>query len=188
MRVGKFKLNVRQLTYAAVCLALALLLPFVTGNIPEIGNMLCPMHLPVLLCGFLCGAPWGMAVGAVAPILRAMLFGRPALYPTALAMMAELAVYGLLAGLLYRLFPKKMGYLYGSLLCAMIGGRLVGGLAKLVLLGFDGKSFGAAIFFTEYFVNAWPGIVVQLILIPLIVAALARAHLIERKGKSKHDQ
>jgi thiamine transporter ThiT len=141
MRVGKFKLNVRQLTYAAVCLALALLLPFVTGNIPEIGNMLCPMHLPVLLCGFLCGAPWGMAVGAVAPILRAMLFGRPALYPTALAMMFELAFYGLLAGLLYRLLPKKLGYLYASLLGAMIGGRVAGGLAKLVLLGFDGKSF-----------------------------------------------
>ena len=91
-------MNLRKLTYSAACLALALVLPFVTGNIPDIGNMLCPMHIPVLLCGFLCGGFWGTAVGAVAPILRSLIFGRPYLYPAALAMMFELAIYGLLAG------------------------------------------------------------------------------------------
>ena len=77
MKNQRMRDNLRRLTYAAACLALALLLPMVTGNIPEIGNMLCPMHLPVLLCGFLCGGPWGVAVGAVAPILRSLIFGRP---------------------------------------------------------------------------------------------------------------
>lgn len=173
--------NLRRLTYAAACLALALLLPMVTGNIPEIGNMLCPMHIPVLLCGFLCGGPWGVAVGAVAPILRSLIFGRPYLYPTALAMMFELAVYGLLAGLLYRLLPKKPSFVYVSLVGAMLGGRVAGGLAQLVLLGLDGKGFTAAVFFTEYFVNAWPGMVIQLVLIPLVVIALRRSKLMLNK-------
>ena len=175
------KTNLKKLTYAAVCLALALLLPMVTGNIPEIGNMLCPMHIPVLLCGFLCGGPWGALVGAVAPILRSLIFGRPYLYPTALAMMAELAVYGLMAGLLYRFLPKKPGYVYVSLIGAMLGGRVVGGLAQLVLLGLDGKGFTAAVFFTEYFVKAWPGIVIQLVFIPLVVIALRRSKLMLNK-------
>lgn len=177
MKKEILKIDLRRLTYAAACLALALLLPLVTGNIPEIGNMLCPMHIPVLLCGFLCGGLWGTAVGAVAPILRSLIFGRPVLYPSALAMMFELAVYGLLAGLLYRIFPKKPGYVYASLLCAMLGGRVAGGLAQLVLLGLGGKGMTAAYFFTEYFVNAWPGILVQLALIPLVVIALRRSKL-----------
>ena len=80
-------------------LALALVLPFLTGQLPQIGNMLCPMHLPVLLCGFLLGWPWGLAVGVTAPLLRSALFGMPPLYPVALAMCLELGCYGLVIGL-----------------------------------------------------------------------------------------
>ena len=75
-------------------LAIALALPFITGQIPEIGAMLCPMHIPALLCGFLCGWPWGAAVGFIAPLLRGALFGMPVLFPTGTAMAFELAVYG----------------------------------------------------------------------------------------------
>ena len=94
---------VRDLTFAAICLALCMVLPFLTGQIPEVGSMLCPMHIPVLLAGFLCGPWWAMAVGAVAPLLRFFLFGMPPLFPTGLAMCFELAAYGLASGLLYRL-------------------------------------------------------------------------------------
>ncbi len=170
-----------KLTYAAVCLAMAMVLPFVTGNIPDIGNMLCPMHLPVLLCGFLCGAPWGVAVGATAPLLRSLIFSRPRLYPYALAMMCELAVYGLVSGLLYRVFPKKMGYLYLSLIIAMLSGRVAGGLAQWVLLGFAHEDIWGY-FVTEYFVLAWPGILAQLILVPLVVLALERARLVPKES------
>ena len=100
-------LRVRRLIYAALYLAIALVLPFVTGQIPQIGEALCPMHIPVLLCGFVCGWPYGLAVGLVAPLLRSALFGMPRLFPTAVAMTPELAVYGALAGLCYRLLPKK---------------------------------------------------------------------------------
>ena len=101
-------LQVRRLTYSALCLALAIVLPFLTGQIPQIGSALCPMHIPVLLCGFLCGWPWGLAVGFIAPLLRSVMFGMPPMFPTALAMAFELAVYGGVSGFLYRKFPKTI--------------------------------------------------------------------------------
>ena len=169
--------NLLKLTYAAVCLALCLVLPFLTGQIPQIGSKLLPMHIPVLLCGFLCGPVWGCAVGLIAPILRSLLFSMPPLFPTATAMAFELAAYGLLSGLFYKLLPKKAPYLYLSLILAMIGGRLVWGLAQTVLMGMTGKSFTLTAFWTGAFANAWPGIILQLVLIPPVVAALKKAKL-----------
>ena len=93
-------ITVRTVVFAAAFLALALMLPFLTGQIPQIGSMLSPMHIPVLLCGFVCGWPWGLAVGVVAPPLRSVLFGMPPMYPTALCMAFELAAYGAVAGLM----------------------------------------------------------------------------------------
>ena len=81
---------VRKLTYSALSLALAMVLPFLTGQIPEIGSMLCPMHLPALLCGFMCGWPWGLAVGFISPLLRSMIFGMPPVW-VAIAMAFEMA-------------------------------------------------------------------------------------------------
>lgn len=177
-----------HLTYAAICLALAITLPFLAGNIPEVGNMLCPMHLPVLLCGFLCGWKWGTTVGAVAPLLRSFIFARPPLYPTAVAMAFELAAYGLLAGILFQKFPRRIGYTYLSLVVAMLGGRAVGGFAQLALLSLNGKGYTAALFFTDYFVTSWPGIVIQLLLIPPIVSALRRANLVPYEKGNEYDR
>ncbi len=169
--------NVLKLTYAGLCLALCLVLPFLTGQIPQIGSKLLPMHIPVLLCGFLCGPVWGLGVGLVAPILRSLIFEMPPLFPTAMAMAFELAAYGLLAGLFYKLLPKKTPYLYAALILAMLGGRLVWGLAMTVLMGVSGKSFSLATFWAGAFANAWPGIILQLVLIPPVVAALKKAKL-----------
>ena len=88
-----FRRNLRRLTVASCFLALALVLPLLTGQIPRIGNMLCPMHLPVMLCGYLCGPVWGTCVGLIAPLLRFVLFGAPEIMPRGLAMSAELAAY-----------------------------------------------------------------------------------------------
>ena len=99
--------NVRRMVYAALFLALAMVLPFLTGQIPQIGSMLSPMHIPVLLCGFLCGWPWGLAVGFIAPLLRSVLFGMPPMFPGAVAMAFELAVYGCVSGWLRRKLPKR---------------------------------------------------------------------------------
>lgn len=170
-------LQVRKLTYTALYLAIALVLPFVTGQIPEIGAMLCPMHIPALLCGFMCGWPWGLAVGFIAPLLRGVLFGMPVLFPTAVAMAFELAVYGGMAGFLYHLLPRKKWIACLSLAIAMIAGRIVWGVAHIVLAGLTGSEFTMALFLAGAVTNAIPGIILQLVLIPILVVAMDRAGL-----------
>ena len=148
-------------------------MPFLTGQIPEIGAMLCPMHLPVLLCGFVCGWPWGLVVGCVAPLLRSLLTGGfPPLYPTAVCMAFELATYGVASGLLYRLLPKKKPNIYCSLLAAMLIGRFVWGVAMFVCLGIVGGGFTFAAFLAGAFTNALPGIAAQIVLVPILVMVL----------------
>ena len=172
-----FALQVRRLTYAALFLALALVLPFLTGQIPQIGSMLSPMHIPVLLCGFLCGWPWGLAVGLIAPLLRSVLFGMPVMFPGAVAMAFELAVYGGLSGFLYRRLPRSKGSVYLTLIIAMIAGRLVWGAVRVILAGMSGSSFTWAMFLSGAVTGAVPGIVLHLVLIPVLVIALERAGL-----------
>ncbi len=179
MKTNSSQSNVsaRRLTLSAMLLAIGLLLPFLTGQIQGIGNMLCPMHLPVLLCGLVCGPAWGLAVGAVLPLLRSFLFGMPPLMPTAAAMAFELAAYGFFSGLLRGKLPKTLPMLFVSLIGAMLLGRVVWGAASLVLYGFAAKSFTWQIFVTSGFVNAIPGIILQLVVIPPVVTALEKAHL-----------
>ena len=170
-------IQVRKLTYAALFLALAMVLPFLTGQIPEIGKSLCPMHIPALLCGFLCGWPWGLAVGFIAPLLRSVVFGMPAMFPGAVAMAFELAVYGGMAGLLYRLLPSKPWGIYAALILSMIAGRIVWGIVRLILAGLSGTQFTWALFLAGAITTAIPGIILQLVLIPVLVMALERAGL-----------
>ncbi len=168
----------KRLVMAALCLALCMVLPFLTGNIPEIGSMLCPMHFPVLLCGFLCGWPWGLAVGAVAPVLRSVWLGMPPM-DTAIAMAFEMAAYGAVSGVLYRLLPKKPAYLYVSLVSAMIAGRLVWGAVRFAFAGLSATAFPLSAFVSGAVLTAWPGIIAQLVLVPVIVLALKKARLME---------
>lgn len=163
-----------KMTLAAMLLSLALVLPFLTAYIPKLGNALCPMHLPVLLCGFFCGPFYGLGIGFIAPLLRSALFGMPPIYPTGIAMCFELAAYGLLSGLLYKLFPKKKPYIYASLLIAMLGGRLVWGAARIIMYRIGGAEFGRAAFIAGAFTNAVPGIIIQIVLIPVIVMAVKK--------------
>lgn len=161
-----------DMVLSALFLAMAYVLPFFTGQIPQIGAMLCPMHIPVLLCGFICGWPWGLAVGLVAPLLRSATLGMPPMFPTALCMAFELAAYGAIAGLMYKVLPKKKLFLYVSLLVSMIAGRLVWGAAMFVCLGLTGGSFGFSAFLAGAVTNALPGIILQLVLVPVIVMVL----------------
>ena len=174
MMTPKAKHELRHLTYAAVCLALALILPLVTGNIPRIGRALCPMHLPVLLCGFVAGPWWGLAVGLAAPPLRHLLFAMPP-YPTFAAMALELGAYGLVSGLLYKHLPRRTGYIYLSLLAAMALGRIVSGAAMAALLGLGGQSYSFAAFIAANVTGAVPGLIAQILLVPVIVLALEKA-------------
>ena len=169
--------QLRKLTYSALYMAIALILTFVTGQIPEIGAMLCPMHIPALLCGFMCGWPWGVAVGFISPLLRSVMFGMPAMFPAAIAMAFELAVYGGMAGLLYSRLPRKKWMIYAALLISMIAGRVVWGAVQALLAGLSGNSFTWTLFLTGAVINAIPGIIMQLALIPVLVVTMDKAGL-----------
>ncbi len=175
--------QVQKLTYSALFLALAMVLPFITGQIPEIGSMLSPMHIPALLCGFLCGWPWGMAVGFIAPLLRSVVFGMPAMFPQAVAMAFELAVYGAVSGLLWQVLPRKNLTIYITLIVAMLAGRVVWGLVRLVLAGLSGSSFTWALFLAGAFTNAVPGIILHIVLVPVLVMVMDRAGLTLNRPK-----
>ena len=169
----------KNLTLSALFLALGLVLPFLTGQIKEIGNMLLPMHIPVLLCGLICGWPWGAAVGLVLPLLRSVTFGMPPLFPTAVAMAPELLTYGLVIGLIWGLCRRQnLAVLYGALLAAMVAGRLVWGAVMLLMMGVQGGAFTWEAFLAGAVGKAVPGILLQLVLIPLLMAALDRAGLL----------
>lgn len=170
---------IRSLTRAAICLALCMVLPFLTGQIPQIGSALSPMHIPVLLGGFLCGPGWAAAVGFVAPLLRFALFGMPPIFPTGLAMSFELAVYGLVSGLLYARLPKRTGNIYVALIAAMVAGRIVWGGVMAALMGLSGSAFTWAAFVAGAFTNAIPGIIVHIVFIPVLVLALQKCGLLE---------
>lgn len=175
--------SAKRLVLGALFLALTLVLPFITGQIPEIGSMLCPMHLPVLLAGFVCGAPIAGIIGFTAPLLRFLMFGMPPIYPMGISMAFELMTYGIISGLMYHhLFRRKNAFaVYSSLLCAMIGGRVVWGVVRVVLAGIGGQagSFTFAAFISGAVTTAVPAIILQLILIPVIIMALKRAGLID---------
>lgn len=170
-----------RLTFSAMFLTLGLLLPFLTGQIPEVGAALCPMHIPVLLCGYVCGAPWGLAVGVVLPLLRSAVFSMPPLLPTALAMAFELGAYGLAAGLCPASWVRRPVRLYVSLVTAMVIGRCVWGVASVCIYAAMGSAFSWALFAAGALLNAIPGIVLQLILIPAVIYALTRSRLIPLK-------
>ena len=177
----KEKSYVLNLVLAANFLTLGLVLPFLTGQVPEIGSKLCPMHIPVLLCGFVCGWPWGMAVGFITPLLRSLIFGMPVMMPNAVAMAFELATYGALTGFLYARLSKKYWSIYLSLIGAMLAGRLVWGIVSVPLRGLVGKPFTFQIFLTGAVVDAVPGIILQIILVPVIIMALKRAGVMKQE-------
>ena len=164
--------NTRKMTMAALFMALGLVLPFFTGQISEIGSMLLPMHIPVPLCGFFCGWEHGLTVGFIVPIFRSVLFGRPYMMPTAVAMAFELAAYGAVAGFLYQKLKAKKGGIFISLFGAMIAGRALWGIVSIALFKMVGSAFSWELFAAGAFLEAIPGIVVQLLLIPTIVSRL----------------
>lgn len=168
-----------KLVWSAALLAVGMVLPFLTGQIPEIGSKLSPLHLPVLICGFVCGWQYGLAVGLILPVFRSLIFGMPPLMPTATAMAFEMATYGAITGILYEKLPKKNSSIYISLIVAMLCGRVVWGLVSVPLYGLAGKAFSFQAFLAGGFINAVPAIILQIVLVPILVMALRRARLMK---------
>ncbi len=171
--------QIRRLTLTAMFIALGYLLPFLTGQIPQFGAMLSPMHIPALLCGFVCGWQYGLVAGAIMPLLRSATLGMPYIFPNAVAMAFELAAYGCAAGLLYRALPKHIAFVYVTLVLSMLIGRAVWGLASAVLMMGTENVFTTQAFLAGAFINAWPGIILHILVIPPVVLGLRRAKLMD---------
>ena len=167
-----------KIVLTGVFIALGIILPFLTGQIQGIGNKLLTMHIQVLLCGFVCGGYCGLAAGFIIPLLRSLLYGMPPMFPVAVSMAFELCTYGLVSGILYKRLPRKNWSVYAALITAMIAGRIVGGAANVVLYGMQGNAYSVKMFLAGMFLNALPGIVLQLVLIPVIVMLLKKAKIV----------
>jgi thiamine transporter ThiT len=174
-----------KITLTSLFIALAYILPFFTGNIPQIGSMLCPMHLPIIICGFLCGWKYGLLAGIVTPILRSLTIGMPNIYPTAITMALELGCYGFISGFIFSIFKKhnKINILtiYISLITALILGRVIWGLSNYILTLIDHTfDFSFKLFLAGAFINAYPGIVLQLILIPPFIILFTKLDILKK--------
>ncbi len=169
-----------RITGTALCMALGLILPSFFHMVGA-GPTFLPMHIPVLLCGLLFGWQSGIVCGIFVPLVSSLLTGMPPLFPTGAAMIFELGTYGGLAGLLYR---KLSLNIYPALIFSMLGGRIASGVANAVFMGIAGKAYGLTAFITASFVTSLPGIVIQIIIIPIIIFALERSGVInnERYG------
>ena len=161
----------------ALCVALCVVLPMALHAIPKGGVLFSPMHLPVLLCGLVCGAPFGLICGILGPFVSSILTGMPA-FGYMPIMMIELGLYGLISGLVMQLLRsgKLVIDLYAALIIAMLGGRVITGILRALI--FAGGSYSWSAWATGYFVSCLPGIILQLILLPTIYVALERAHLL----------
>lgn len=168
---------VKKSIITAVCIALCVVLPQAFHAIPNAGSIYCPMHIPVLLCGLICGWPYGLFCGLAGPLLSSLFTGMP---PAAILppMMIECAVYGFVSGLMMKLIFTKKIYvdLYSSLIIAMLSGRIIAGITKALI--FARGEITIAAWATSYFVTALPGIIIQLALIPTIAFALMKANLV----------
>ena len=162
--------NTKKLTLSAMFFALGIVLPFLIGQIPAIGKMLSPMHIPVLFCGLIVGWKYGLIVGFLLPLVRSVLFGMPALFPNATGMAFELGTYGLVIGLMYSHFPRKS--------TAAVYISLIWGIAQVILLGISGGAFTVQMFIASAFVNAVPAIILQLVLIPAVMVSLDKARIV----------
>ena len=172
------KQHLQKSVLAALFLAIGMVLPFLTMQIKEIGDSLLPMHIPVMLCGILCGYSYGAAIGFLLPFLRSVCFGMPPLYPNAVWMALELMTYGLVIGFLYEKLPKKLPFLYVSLIASQLIGRIIWGISKMILLGVNGKAFTLTMFISGGFIDALPGIILQLLLIPTIIMIIKKTRFL----------
>lgn len=169
--------SAKKITLSGLFIALGLLLPYITGNIQGLGINLLPMHLPILIGGFVLGWKYGFLIGFVTPILRSVLIGMPPML-IAIPMAFELGIYGLITGLLYKALPKNKISILISLIIAMIGGRVAWGLVSYLIFFTDGIPFTMDMFIAGAFANSLVGIGIQIVLVPIIIMALERAGVI----------
>lgn len=185
--------SVKRATATAVCIALCYILPLVFHALGA-GAVFSPMHIPVLLCGLICGGGYGVFCGIAGPVLSSVLSGMPTTTQL-IYFIPELAAYGLISGLMMKLVHTKklLPDIFIALITAMLAGRIIGGIAHALFYLGSGQAFTLAALAAGYFVTTLPGIICHLIVIPILVTALMKARLIPSRypkgdshGKERH--
>lgn len=173
--------SIKRVSLCAMCVALCYVLPIAFHAI-GLGSVLSPMHIPVLLCGLVCGGGYGLICGILGPVLSSLISGMPPMMML-LRMIPELCIYGLAGGLAMRFIRTGRAALdvYIALAIAMIAGRIVGGIASAIFYTVTSGVYSLALWVTGYFVEALPGIAAHLILVPVLVFTLAKAKLIPQR-------
>ncbi|MBR2617068.1 MAG: DUF1893 domain-containing protein [Clostridia bacterium] len=167
------KNSVKNLIRAGLFMAMGFVLPLLTGQLPVVGQMLLPMHIPVFFCAFFCGPLYALALGVTLPLLRSLIFGVPVLYPVAIAVALEMAIYGGVTGCIYaKIKQKNLRAVYFSMLPAMLLGRIGRYLSQAALMELQGSALVLQAFFTGVIVYSIPGIVLQLLLLPTVTVSV----------------
>lgn len=172
--------NIKKSIITAVCVALCVVFPLAFHAIPDGGRLFSPMHVPVFLCGFICGPVFGLICGILGPLLSSVLTSMPPAFILP-GMMVELAAYGLIAGLVFTFVRsgKTLTDLLIALVAAMVGGRIIAGLANALI--FQAGEYSMDAWLGSYIIGAWPAIVMHLVLLPVIYLILEKSSLIERR-------
>lgn len=177
---------VKRSNLCAMCIALCYVLPLAFHSL-SLGRVLSPMHIPVLLCGILCGPGYGAFCGIAGPILSSVLSAMPSATGL-ITMIPELVTYGFVGGMLMKHVRtgKLVRDLYLCLVPAMIAGRMVGGVASaLFYLGTSG-TYSFEMFVSGYFIGSLPGIAVHLVLVPILAVVPEKAGIVPaRYGNRK---
>lgn len=175
--------SIKKMVITALFIALGIVLPLAFHAIPNAGLILLPMHIPILLCGIICGFPYGLACGLITPALASLLTGMPPVFILP-AMLCELATYGLISSLLIKYVRLKNIYtrIYVALIGAMLIGRVIFGALNALI--FSAGEYTMEIWLSAAFVTALPGIAIQIVIIPVIIIVLQKANLITLDGAS----
>ena len=178
--------SIKKACITSVCIALCYVLPM-AFHMLGLGGALSPMHIPVLLCGLICGWPYGAFCGIAGPVISSLLSGMPSTLQL-IYMVPELCAYGLFAGLLLRFIKtgNSIADLYLSMIPAMLLGRIIGGIAQAAFYLSTARGYSIALWAGGYFAGSLPAIIIQLIAVPSLVMVLMKARLLpERYPKEK---
>lgn len=160
------RIGTKDMVMAGLLLAIAVIVPSIFHNTGMPGKVFLPMHIPVLLGGFLLPPSLAFILGAVTPVINFLVTGMPPIFPTGIIMVFELGFYGLIASLLYR--SLRLPSLI-SLIISMIIGRIVaGGVAYILLILFK-IEIDPILSVKLGLITGIPGIIIQLILIPVLI-------------------
>ena len=174
------RVNLKLFVLAIILGVLGVLLPWFFGEMTIFGTYLLPMEFPILLCGMICGAGYGGVVGAIVPILYALIFNTMQIYPLGVATAIQLCAYGVLCGLLYKILKQNV---YVSLLLSMFSGRTIYYIVYYFMLRYQGRAYTADMFINGEVLNVLSGITIQIIFIPLIVLILNKTGIVHKGEK-----